>query len=115
MAKTIRLSADQHAVFATGLDQIRAENKVPTSFPADVLAAADAAAHKEFTAEHVDRTDVAFVTLDPLSSTDLDQAFALEAGPTTSSHAYARSTSRRSRSWRQPRKSRRPCVTWSRN
>src|SRR4029079_2711842 len=28
--------------------------------------------------DHVDRTDVAFVTLDPASSTDLDQAFAIE-------------------------------------
>jgi len=90
MAKTIRLPADQHAVFATGLDQIRAENKVPTSFPADVLAAADAAAHKSFSAEHVDRTDVAFVTLDPLSSTDLDQAFALDAGATPDSDMILR-------------------------
>src|SRR5205085_4583916 len=28
--------------------------------------------------DHVDRTNMQFVTLDPLSSTDLDQAFAIE-------------------------------------
>src|SRR5258706_3743728 len=90
MAKSIRLPSNQRAVFATGLDQIRAENKVPTSFPLDVLAAADSAARKGFTAEHVDRTDVHFVTLDPLASTDLDQAFALEVGTGHSSDMVLR-------------------------
>jgi len=78
MAKTIRLPGDQRAVFATGLDQIRTENKVPTTFPSDVLAAADEAARRPFTDGHVDRTEVPFVTLDPASSTDLDQAFAID-------------------------------------
>ena len=40
-----------------------------------MLAAADEAARREPT-DHVDRTDWAFVTLDPAASTDLDQAFA---------------------------------------
>lgn len=51
---------------------------MPAAFPPEVLAAADAVA-KRTPGEHVDRTDVAFVTLDPASSTDLDQAFAIEA------------------------------------
>jgi len=51
---------------------------MPNGFPAEVLAAADAAVARPLGAEHVDRTDVPFATLDPASSTDLDQAFALE-------------------------------------
>jgi hypothetical protein len=47
------------------------------SFPADVLAAAETAAKRALT-EHVDRSDRPFVTLDPASSTDLDQAFTIE-------------------------------------
>jgi exoribonuclease R len=61
-----------------GLARIRSEFEVPDAFPADVLAAANATAARRPTAEHVDRTDVPFVTLDPAASTDLDQAFALE-------------------------------------
>jgi exoribonuclease R len=62
---------------ADGLAAIRTQFAVPTGFPADVLAAAGAAAARPLNG-HVDRTDRAFVTLDPASSTDLDQAFALE-------------------------------------
>ena len=80
MPKVVQVPADQSAAFSTGLAQIRSENAVPTSFPPDVLAAADAAAKKPFRDEHVDRTDVPFVTLDPATSTDLDQAFAIERG-----------------------------------
>jgi exoribonuclease R len=49
-------------------------------FPAEVLAAADAAAStwREGASAHEDATDVPFVTLDPASSTDLDQAMHLE-------------------------------------
>ncbi|MEO5899299.1 MAG: RNB domain-containing ribonuclease [Ilumatobacteraceae bacterium] len=65
-----------HALDA-GLAAIRAQFDVPASFPPAVLAAADAAARRTPT-EHVDRTDVAFVTLDPATSTDLDQALAIE-------------------------------------
>jgi exoribonuclease R len=42
-----------------------------------VLAAAAEVARRSLTM-HVDRTDIHFVTLDPASSTDLDQAFAIE-------------------------------------
>ncbi len=60
------------------LADLRDEFGVPGDFPPDVLAAADEAARRDPTASHVDRTDVEFRTLDPASSTDLDQAFAIE-------------------------------------
>ena len=66
------------AAMQAGLDEIRAELEIPTSFPPDVIAAAEAAAAKPFGARHVDRTDRRFVTLDPESSVDLDQAFDIE-------------------------------------
>lgn len=63
-----------------GLAQLRTELGLPTAFPPDVLTAASAAVAQDPTTspEHVDRTDVPFVTLDPLGAVDLDQAFALE-------------------------------------
>ncbi len=66
-----------HTLFL-GLDAIRTEFQVPGPFPPDVLAAAEIAAKRAPTA-HADRTDWPFVTLDPASSTDLDQAFHIEA------------------------------------
>ncbi|URW75066.1 RNB domain-containing ribonuclease [Sphingomonas donggukensis] len=70
--------ADPAQLLGPGLAAIRAEFQVPVGFPPDVLAAAEAAARRAPTA-HRDRTDMAFVTLDPATSTDLDQAFAIEA------------------------------------
>ena len=69
-----------HAVpsFARGFDQIRAENDVPATFPPAVLAEAEAAAKRPVTEGRVDRTALPFVTLDPATSTDLDQAFTIE-------------------------------------
>ncbi len=78
MGRAVHLPADAAAVFATGLSQIRAENEVPASFPPAVLEAADAAAKRPLGSEHFDRTDLGFVTLDPATSTDLDQAFTIE-------------------------------------
>jgi len=63
---------------AAGLDRIRAEAGVPESFPAHVEAAAHAAVARPIGAEHRDRTALRFVTLDPASSVDLDQALAIE-------------------------------------
>ena len=60
-----------------GLALIREQYQVPKSFPAEVLAAAESAAQR-VPAEHADRTDLAFVTLDPSASVDLDQAFHIE-------------------------------------
>src|SRR5436190_12956054 len=60
-----------------GLDLIREQFQVPKAFPAEVLAAAERAVGRIPT-EHVDRTDIRFVTLDPAASVDLDQAFHIE-------------------------------------
>ena len=65
-----------HAL-ARGLRAIRTQYQVPESFPPELLAAAEAAARRAPT-EHVDRTAEPFVTLDPASSTDLDQALSIQ-------------------------------------
>jgi len=68
--------------FAAGLARIREQFDVPGEFPADATAAAETAAARQPGADgdarHVDRTATAFVTLDPASARDLDQAFAIE-------------------------------------
>jgi len=69
---------DPNRALAPGLAEVRTRFQVPASFPPEVLAAADAAAARAPT-QHADWTDRAFVTLDPAASTDLDQAFAIEA------------------------------------
>jgi exoribonuclease R len=68
---------DPDCLLAEGLAAIRGQFKVPDGFPAEVDAAAKAAARRT-PSEHVDRTAMPFVTLDPASSTDLDQAFSIE-------------------------------------
>ncbi len=60
-----------------GLDLVRADHEVVLGFPDDVLAEADAAIAAHVLPER-DLTGLEFVTLDPASSTDLDQAFFLE-------------------------------------
>lgn len=56
---------------------IQAELEIRPEFPPEVVAAARAAAADARLPE-LDRTDIAFVTLDPLGSRDLDQALHLE-------------------------------------
>ncbi len=68
---------DPQNSLSPGLAAIRTQFQVPQSFPPAVLAAAETASRRALT-DHVDRTHMAFVTLDPASSTDLDQAFAIE-------------------------------------
>ena len=68
---------DPNQALSDGLTRLRAQFQVPADFPPDVLRAADAAAQRRPTA-HADRTDRPFVTLDPATSTDLDQAFTIE-------------------------------------
>jgi exoribonuclease R len=70
--------ADPDNALGRGLTAIREQFQVPDSFPPAVLAAAEEAARRAPTA-HADRTATRFVTLDPASSTDLDQAFAIQA------------------------------------
>jgi len=76
---------DRDAILSQGLDELRRRFDVSDGFPRDVMAEADAVAASTPRVDgtfRVDRTDVDFVTLDPVGSTDLDQAFAIEtAGP----------------------------------
>ena len=69
---------DPDRLLTAGLAAIRGQFKVPAGFAPEIEAAAQAAAQRS-PAEHKDRTAEAFVTLDPASSTDLDQAFTIEA------------------------------------
>lgn len=69
---------DPDRALSDALAQIRTEYQVPTGFPPPVLTAAEAAVQRRPT-DHIDRTQLPFVTLDPAASTDLDQAFAIEA------------------------------------
>ncbi|HEX6661197.1 MAG TPA: RNB domain-containing ribonuclease [Sphingomicrobium sp.] len=68
---------DRSRALNEGLSAIRGQFQLPDGFSPDAEAAAAAAA-KRLPSDHVDRTDVPFVTLDPASSTDLDQAFLIE-------------------------------------
>lgn len=69
---------DPQSLLTGGLAAIRRQFAVPDGFPPEVLAAAETAAARA-PDEHADWTNRHFVTLDPASSTDLDQAFAIEA------------------------------------
>jgi exoribonuclease R len=84
----MRAITDPSRALGRGLASIRREFQVPETFPAAVLAAAEEAAGRRPT-EHVDRTGWPFVTLDPASSTDLDQAFAIERDGTDLLLRYA--------------------------
>lgn len=73
----MRIRADLTDELVEGLRNIRRQFKVPNDFPAAVRDGADGAAKRQPT-QHVDRTEWPFVTLDPATSTDLDQAFHIE-------------------------------------
>ena len=68
---------DRPRALTDGLAAIRTQFQLPGDFSPDVEAAAATAARQPLSA-HFDRTVLPFVTLDPSSSTDLDQAFAIE-------------------------------------
>jgi exoribonuclease R len=70
--RPVRLASPGGALRET-FSEIRAEIGVPEAFPADVLAEAERAATAP-RAPETDRTDVPFVTIDPPTSLDLDQA-----------------------------------------
>ena len=61
-----------------GIRRIRDELGLPSGFPPATAMAAVVAAKTEPGADHVDRTDLPFVTLDPPDAIDLDQAFTIE-------------------------------------
>src|SRR5215218_6042298 len=73
----MRAIADPSDALGRGLASIRSQFQIPETFPPEVLAAAETASRRA-PADHADRTGRPFVTLDPASSTDLDQAFAIE-------------------------------------
>lgn len=60
-----------------GLTAIAAELELPGDFPPEVVAAAEQAAAAVVLPE-LDRTDIAFLTIDPEGSMDLDQALHIE-------------------------------------
>jgi len=57
---------------------LRKELDIPAEFPPEVLAEAAEAAKRVPGPEYVDRRDIEFVTIDPPSSLDLDQAVQIE-------------------------------------
>ena len=72
--------ADDEAVARTlheGIAQIQAELEAPSDFSPEVLAAAQAAAANPRLPD-LDRTELAFVTIDPEGAMDLDQALHIE-------------------------------------
>ena len=69
---------DRFGALSGGLAAIRKQYRLPEAFPADVEAEAGSAASRAL-AGYSDRTALPFVTLDPASATDLDQAFAIES------------------------------------
>lgn len=89
MARTGRMLLPDELAgdFAEGFAKVRDDFDVPGKHPDEVQAAAEAAVQRPFDVvepggtperwQHVDRTDIEFLTLDPASSTDLDQAFAV--------------------------------------
>jgi exoribonuclease R len=68
---------DPGQILSDGLAAIRGQYQLPASFPPEVIAEAEAAVKRPLS-EHRDCTDTHFVTLDPASSRDLDQAFAIQ-------------------------------------
>lgn len=85
----VAAGAVEAATLAAGIAAIRAELALPAAFPEAVTAEAtsarpgghpDAASWLTTGPAREDRTDLPLVTLDPLGSRDLDQAFAIERG-----------------------------------
>ena len=62
---------------AAALAELRQQMGVPADFPSEVLAEADATVQSPQLPTE-DRTDIPFVTIDPLGARDLDQAFHFE-------------------------------------
>ncbi|MFL6172309.1 MAG: RNB domain-containing ribonuclease [Marmoricola sp.] len=77
MSNWVLRVANSAALLEEGVKAIQTEQKLQPEFPADVVAAAVEAA-KNPRLPDLDRTDLAFVTIDPVGSMDLDQAMHLE-------------------------------------
>ena len=99
-----RVPAEIAVDLRAGLNRVRVDFDVPGPFAPEVLAEAEAAAARLRDDPFVtpdgttrsDLTDVGFVTLDPATSTDLDQAFAIDSMATMSCCATRSPTCRRS-------------------
>ena len=74
----MRTVVDPQCVLKDGLEAIWTQFQLPTAFPPAVSAEAEVVARRT-PDQHIDRTALPFVTLDPAASRDLDQAFAIEA------------------------------------
>ncbi|WP_460809838.1 RNB domain-containing ribonuclease [Nocardioides salsibiostraticola] len=70
-------SASLAAVLRAGIERIQVEQELPQGFPPEVTAAAERAAASPRLPE-LDRTELEFVTIDPPSAMDLDQALHIE-------------------------------------
>ena len=73
----MKVLADPDRLLGEGLAAIRTQYAIPAAFPPEVLAEAELTKGRAPT-EHADWTQREFVTLDPATSTDLDQAFTIE-------------------------------------
>jgi VacB/RNase II family 3'-5' exoribonuclease len=73
----VKAIVDQQGALSEGRASVRAQFQVPEAFPDPVIAAARLAAARS-PIGHTDLLGRPFVTLDPETSTDLDQAFAIE-------------------------------------
>lgn len=79
-SRVVRVRTDDNAVVTTlhqGIEQIQVELEVTAAFPPEVEEAAARAAASPRLPE-LDRTDLEFVTIDPETSRDLDQAVHVE-------------------------------------
>ncbi len=80
----MKIAEQAQEALSKGFAAIVEQFKLPLQFPPDVVAAANAATKvdvsekPEWLSQRRDAMHIPFVTLDPASSTDLDQAFAIE-------------------------------------
>ena len=77
MSNRVLRVANSVTLLEQGIRAIQQEQKLQPEFPAEVVAAAVEAA-KNPRLPDLDRTDLPFVTIDPVGSMDLDQAMHLE-------------------------------------
>ncbi|MCX4677575.1 RNB domain-containing ribonuclease [Streptomyces sp. NBC_01433] len=74
----LHMTGAADTALGTALRALRTELGVPGKFPADVLAEAGRVAKDPDVSAHEDATDLPFLTIDPPTSADLDQAMYLE-------------------------------------
>jgi exoribonuclease R len=74
----MRVTTAESAEIADGLAVIRREFSLPDRFAEPVVDRARRRAERLPGPGHIDRTDLPFITLDPATSVDLDQAFCME-------------------------------------